>query len=237
MITTYITATEANYYYPQDSQYSVAQKAQALSDSFGLVNSYIGGRLKLPAVAPWDGGTSVQAPHVLKVLQSGFYRWLLLTMNNGYTEELADEEARLLERCAGIQQSEIIVPGQQTTELDAGWHVTEYSCTDNKGGVEVRGTAPLLRWYYTLTITSLTTKYPADITFDVNRDDQAAARETDVAASADGFVSVDGSMFEVRFTGQWKAGDTVQVRGVPAASVNAERKSSGIVQSPISYIR
>jgi len=235
-IKTYITATEANVYYPQDDQYTVAQRALFLEDSFGLVNSYLQAEIKVPAVAPWDGEAgSVDAPRLLKVLQADFYRWLLIKSNHSSSPELDDLYDSIKEKCEAIQQNELFVPEIQTTANEPGWNITEKNNAGNIGDIFVRGSAPALRTFLKITIT--TGGYPSAIAYDYYTSEQAAALGSIAARDSYHWQYVDAELgLEVRFTGQWTAADTIYIDGVPTSDVDTVTPSNTIQQKSVSYV-
>lgn len=223
MITTYLSSTDAELYYPESSgtsNYSAALKALALKDSFGLVNRFIESKYRAPIIGDWDGESSTTSISELRIAQSRFYRWILEYSNIGESVEAKDVFNGIVDFCNQIRQKQIDMGGA-TYPNEVGWNITEITQDSNIGGIQIRGSAPLFKTHYLLTVTSTGTNYVGDgaLTFTVTRDDTATARETDTVATYD-WQQID-SAFDIRWSGRWKAADTVQITGIPYADVNA----------------
>lgn len=230
-ITTYITTTEANYAYPNDANFSAGQRAQALTRSFGLVNSYVAAAVAVPVMSEWDGASSITAPEVLKVCQERFYRWCLESTSidsDDDVQALYDSTAEILK---GLTQDNLINPAQ-VTAYQKGWHIVDKTSGVN-GRVEVRGGPADFHWGYLLTIT--TSGYPGTLVFSATRSDSATAVATGLVGYSTQWTTVD-SRFEVRFDGQWSSGNTIRILGVPDTEVNKATPQGNVIrQGPVGY--
>ena len=220
-IQTYITSTEANYFFNGDTNYTSAQKTNALTVSFGLVNDFVNPVLKIPVVGEWDGESTIEAPQVLKVAQGSFYQWVLERGNHGYTDELNDLYNATAEMLRSLTQNELSAAVAQTYAHEAGWHITSVTRTANVGEVYVRGTSPLIRKNYKIVIsTGGSAEYVAGGTasFDAYRSDTEAAVVS--AQLLDFEWKTVHDTFEIRFDGQWNNGDTIRIVGIPESKVD-----------------
>lgn len=214
-ITTYISAADLAVRFA-DTDYTAAQRTEALEGSFGLVNSYISAEVRIPAIGP-DG----TVPEVLKHIQWKFYMYILQTMNQGHTEELTELFNETVEMCRQIQQNDLIVNEVQVTESQIGWNLLEGTSTD--GLVYIKGTPPVLETEYVVTATSANDSYTADATFSVTRSDLAAAVAT-LTGSRE-WQPVDGN-FSIRFDGKFDLGDTWTIKGIPDNLDKIQKQSS-----------
>jgi hypothetical protein len=230
-ITTYITSTEANQAYPNDASYTSAQKASALKDSKGLVDSFIDSKYQLPVIGEWDGQTEIEAPIILKVLQKKFYRYLLEFSNVGETEDLKELWDTTVETCRGLRAGELDIPSA-TYDNEPGWHITNVASTSTLGLVQVRGYEPVdYRLHYKIVITSTGTQYVDSVTYSVYRSDSATARSTGNVASLEWTV-VD-SRFSIRFDGQWTLNDEIHIVGIPTSDVNTTGTPKNYIQQGV----
>lgn len=238
--TTYMTSAEATIFY-EDSLYAAGEKSQALSISFGLVNSHLNSALNVPAVSEWNGSdTSVTAPAVLKLGQAKFYEYLLRRGEVGDTPDVLAvyESARLFAR--EITQEELTLPESTTFEREVGWHVVAKS---NAGGgdVFIRGSAPAWSEHLKIVITNAATAtYPGTFTYTLTWPSRSATSSTGNATSFD-WLSIaalpDGTRpFELRWVGKWTNNDYVEIRGVAADMVDATPpQRNTLQQSTVSY--
>lgn len=235
--TTYITSAEATILY-DDSLYASGEKSQALTLSFGLVNSYLNAALNVPAVTEWNGSdTSLTAPAVLKLAQGKFYEYLLRRGEVGDTPDVVSvyESARSFAR--EITQEELTIPESTTYEREVGWHIVSKS---NAGGGDcfIRGTAPTYSEHLKLTITNAATaSYAGTFTYTLTWPSRSSTSSTGNATSFDWLTIAalpDGSRpFELRWTGKWTNGDYVEIRGVAAEQVDAQPPQRNTLQQSV----
>ena len=236
-IQTYITSTEATESFPQDTDYSSAERTSALERSFGLVNSNINSKLAVPVVGEWDGESTINVPQVLKLAQCLFYRYVLELSNTGWTEELRELFKDALDLTRGITENELTVPSAQTFAHDAGWHITKITQSSDIGSVQVRGSSPDRRKHYKIVIsTGGTAEYVAagTATFTAYRSDTEAAVVTGQALDYDWQMVHD--TFEIRFDGQWNNGDEILISGIPETEIDTASKPDNVLRSsPVTY--
>ena len=232
-LTTYITTTEANYYYPNDDQFSAGERTNALNTSFGLVNSFINPELKIPVIGVWDGVSNINAPHVLKLAQGQFYKYLLQFSREGYKDELEQFFQAVADKLRGLKQNEIAIPTAQTFSHEVGWHITEKNITNSLGDMELfwSSPAPSYRRFYNLVVTA--SGYADALTYDVYRDDSSAVLESHTG-TYDSWVTIDNS-FQIRFMGYLNTNDNFRVVGVPNSDVNASTEPNPVKFIPINY--
>lgn len=233
MLTTYISAAEANYYFPNDSDYSAAQKTNALKASFGLVNAYINKEVAIPVISVWNGEDTVNAPETLKVAQGQFYEYILKRSNDGSSDELEDMYNATANRLRGIQQGEVSIPDAQTYEHETGWSITERNCAQDLGDMYVeRYPKPALKYNYRLVVTA--SGYGDTITFDAYNDSSATAVGS-YTNDWDSWTTVDNK-FNVRFVGYWDEDDEVRLVGVPSSATDAVTSDGPVLrQTDIAY--
>ena len=229
--TTYITSTEANRFYPNDSAFSSGQRSSALSASKGLVDSFVNSKIPLPVLGDWDGESAIEAPYVLKVAQSRFYRHILEFANVGETDDLNALWENTVEMLRSLREGELDIPSL-VYESEAGWHIANTTRSSDVGGVWVRGAAPTeYRYHYRIVVTSSGTNYVDSVRYSVYRSDSSTAVLTgQVASFAWQYVL---SMFEIRFDGQWTLNDEVRIVGIPSAAVNAPGAKTNYIEQGI----
>lgn len=226
MIDTYITSTEANYFFTNDSDYATNVKSNALETSFGMVNTYIAPTIELPVIGQWDGiGDTLDSPKLLKVCQARFYQWILESGNMGHTDELQNLYEATAEILRGIRQEDFALPTSKSADM-VGWHIIERDSESN-GEMLCKGLAPTLSQTYQIEIT--TGGYPSDIIYDVYRSDSNTAILTDQVGSFD-WGNVNGE-FDIRFDGQHSADEYYVVRGIPSSDVTVPTDSKTIKQT------
>lgn len=229
MITTYITSTEANTRYPNDSNFTAGQKTDALRDSFDLTNSFIDSQVKTPVMSPWDGESSIIAPMPLKLVQHRFYRYLLESSNVGESDEMQDVLDSIIEFAEKITAAQISITSH-VHSIEVGWHIVEITRASDIGGVKIKGGTPDIPYNYTLSVTSASAYVGSgNVQFSVSRSTQSADLSTGNVASYDSWQIVDGK-FEVIWDGQWASGDSVQIMGTPQSSVNAPDAPSNVIK-------
>jgi len=231
---TYITSTEANYYFPNDTDYDVAIRANALSASFGLVNSFINPAVKIPAIGFWDGESTIDAPHILKLAQGQFYRYILQSSNDGYNQELEEMYTSISNKLRGLQQNEISIPTAQTYSHDVGWSIVEKNITNSLGDMEIDYTspAPLYKRFYNVVVTA--SGYANTLTYNVYRDDSASILESHTGTYST-WTIIDNS-FSIRFMGYLNTNDNFRVAGIPSTEINSSNTAGPVIkQGPVAY--
>lgn len=232
MLITYITATEAGYYFKNHTDYSSDIRANALKASYGLVNSFINPKVKVPVVSAWDGQSDILAPELLKIAQGSFYRYILQSSNDGYNEELEALYTATAEKLRGIKDGELSIPSAQTYPHDAGWHVVEKNISASGGDLEVRGPYPLYKCFYDLIVSS--GGYADSFTYTVKRDDSASVIATN-SGTYENWTIVDDK-FEIRFNGQFTTSDSFSIMGVPSEEIDSVVTDGPIFkQGPVAY--
>ncbi len=217
-IQTYITSAEANYYFPNDTDYDVAIRTNALSTSFGLVNGFISPEVKVPQISLWDGESSVNAPYALKLAQGQFYRYILQSSNDGYNQELEQMYEAVSNKLRGLKQHEVALPNQVFSH-QTGWSVVEKNVTNSLGDMELNilSSDPLYKRFYNIVVTA--SGYANALTYDVYRDDSASILETHTGSYTT-WTMIDNS-FEVRFMGYLNTNDNFRIAGIPSQEINS----------------
>lgn len=239
--TTYMTSAEATIFY-EDSLYASGEKSQALTISFGLVNSHLNSALNVPAVSEWNGSdTSLTAPAVLKLGQAKFYEYLLRRGEVGDTPDVAQvyESARAFAR--EITQEELTLPESTTYEREVGWHIVAKSNTGG-GDCFIRGGSPSYSEHLKLVITNAASaSYPATFTYTLQAPSRQSANVSTGNATAFTWLTIaalpDGSRpFELRWVGKWTNNDYVEIRGVAPDMVDAQPpQRNTLQQSTVNY--
>jgi len=205
---TYITLTEANELYPLSSDYTSSLQAEALSQSYGLVNSHISSELRIPAIKP-DG----QAPSILKIAQCKFYRYLLEFSNMGFTEENQNLYNTTAEMLSKITANELTVPDLQTYPTDIGWHLVDQSITN--GSIYARGSPPTQRTQYNVSFYHTGSAYPTASYMKFTRTDSDTVKATMTGSYDWVALTLDTESIELRFDGHFTASDSFGVLGIP----------------------
>ena len=211
-LTSYITEAEGALHFPSASEYSAAQRTEALETSFSMVNSFLNSTVNLPAIA--EDGT---IPGLLKVGQVRFYQWILESANQGWTEDgqaLHDNNAEFLSK---LTNNELLISELQDTARDIGWTLQATDVTD--GYVYIKGYPPAVETELIFTVSSSGTKYIAtdEVTFTVKRRDTEGTYAT-FTADYDWVQPIGTEYIELRFDGQFTADETFTVKGIPSTS-------------------
>lgn len=226
MITSYITTTEAGFYFPNHTDYAADVRANALKASYGLVNSFINPKVKIPAIGKWNGEGEIEAPEILKICQGSLYRYILQSSTDGFNEELENLYESIANKLRGITQGEISIPTSQTFSHEAGWHIVEKTVSTSTGDMEVRGTPPDFKGFYDIFV--VTGGYVEDMVYRVTRDDSSAIISTN-SGTYETWQMID-NRFEVRFNGQFTQSDSFSVMGVPSEQVDAIASPGPVIQ-------
>ena len=233
MIQTYITSTEANYYFPNDTDYSSAVRADALSTSFGLVNSFISADVVPPVVGYWDGESTINAPQILKLVQGQLYRYVLQSSNDGYNEELEALFNAIADKIRGLKQHEVSLPSQ-IFEHQVGWNVVGKSISGSLGDIDLyyENSPPLYKRFYNLVVTA--SGYAGSLTYDVYRDDSPSVLESHTGTYST-WTIIDNS-FSVRFVGYLDTNDSFRIAGIPDENINAiNTDGPKLRMTPVAY--
>ncbi len=176
-LTTYITSAEATYFY-DDANYAAAEKSQALTISFGLLNGYLNSALEIPIVPEWNGSdTTITASAVLKLGQGKFYEYLLRRGEVGDTPEVKDVFNAAVEYVQSITQEQLTIPSAGTYEREVGWHLVSKSNTGG-GDCFIKGSAPSYNQHIKLVITgAATASYPATFTYTLQEPSRSASNK------------------------------------------------------------
>lgn len=240
-LTTYITSAEATYFY-DDAGYKAGEKSQALTISFGLVNSYLNAAINVPAVPEWNGSdTTITSPAVLKLSQGKFYEYLLRRGEVGDTPEVLAQFEGAKDFVKAITQEDLTIPSAGTFEREVGWHIVSKS---NAGGgdVFVRGSSPSLNQHLKLVITNAASaSYPGTFTYTLQEPSRSASNTSTGNATSFDWTNIaaltDGSRpFELRWVGEWTNSDYVEIRGVANDMVDATPPPRNVIQqSSVAY--
>lgn len=248
----YLSTTEATERFPGDADYTNAQKASALAQSYSLVNSYLDSKLKVPVLGRWDGETTQTAPGVLKISQGMFYQWLLQTSNVGYPEEMESLFKQTVELVKGVTANELSIPEAMTFTDEVGWHiakVTQAAGGTGLGGVWVRGAAPAVMTHLRIVVNGIITGgetpsegaggYVGDsaFTFTIYRSDDATALSTlNVPYYEWHSYAAGNCTFELRWDGSWLKDSELRLVGVPESAVDQPTiNKDTMTTAPVSY--
>jgi len=226
---TYLTSAEASLYCP-DTDYGADLKAQSLTDSAGLVNSYLNSSVSVPIYEP-----SGNIPAALKIIQSIFYRYLLQVSNIGLSDENIALLSQGIELCKSITANELTLPGIQQTSFSIGWHISETSIVS--GMVFVQGVPPIVYNELTFTITSTGTNDIYNTTMSVYRSDNPDTLFATITGStftSYNWYALPNTNLMLLFSGLFTKDEVFKVVGV-ADTANTITSKPVLKQSDILY--
>lgn len=230
----FLTDTEFELFYPQAIDYDATTKANALSGSAGLVNSYLNTTLKVP-----EGDKS---PYILKIAQSQFARYILEFGNVGETDDVRNMYNNTADMVKAITQNELSIPTVTNYPGTVGFNIVERSVAST-GYITIRDGSPNNVCNYKLLCTTGGQVASGNVRFSVFRDDNIdSALVTNVEVSLiynnvlrdySGTLYIDD--LEVSFSGQFTSGDYFIISAVPYESINETVEDNKLQQGYILY--
>ncbi|MCA9313180.1 hypothetical protein KDA08_02525 [Candidatus Saccharibacteria bacterium] len=241
-ILTYISAAEASLYYSEYAEHSAGVQAEALSASFGLVNSFLNPAIKIPYVAPWDGVSQTVdgvAP-ILKITQARFCQWICQSNNVGYTDELQALYEATAEMLRALQGGELGIPDTTITDAQTGWALASQTCAS--GVMHILQPDIYLHSYpmsVEIVIDSVSSGLqPYHSTFNSStyatykyRFPSISSSYIDTGIKADNqWQYIPDAGVSVMFEGFFSPNESFLLRGVPDTAVNVAEAPRGIIQ-------
>jgi hypothetical protein len=223
----YITLTEANRLYPLAADYSSSLQGDALSASYGLVNSFVSSELRIPAISP-DG----QSPSILKIAQLKFYKYILEFSNMGQTDENQELYDKTAEMLSKITQNELTVPDVQTFPTDIGWHLINQSIAN--GSAFIRGGYPSVRTQVNVNFYHTGSAYPTASYMKFVRTDSDSVIATMTGSYDWASLTLDDVSVELRYDGKFSASDSFGILGIPGENIVVEKDT--LKQRPINLL-